>query len=897
MAPSTAKEFASLALRSKLLTKEQLNDLLRAWRQESKSKTTVPFARFLVNQKAITKYQAKQLSSGRTDGFFLGGCRILERLGKGGMGVVYLARQERLDRQVALKVLPSQQVPDGEALVRFQREARAVARLKHPNIVQVFDVDEHRGTHFIVMELVHGKNLADLLKEQGPFGFGKSVSLIRQAAEGLQHAHENGVVHRDIKPANLVLEGAVLKILDLGLARVESEEKVTADHSVMGTLDYMSPEQCQDTSRVDHRSDLYSLGCTWFHLLTGKAPFGDRPAAGKLLSHATQSIPSLCDRNPHLPDDVDRILQRMTARQPDDRYSDAAALAADLTALEGELLTQTVVCAPPADLLCPESAVETQTTTSRVDTIDISRSTALAATTSETDAPSSQQPTGSFLSLGYILPLMAALVLGGVYFGIHFFKDRDPAGSNDKKIATIEQAKPFAEAPATIDTPDSASSDQASEASQNSVTDIDQARPKLVETDEKPNIENTAPPSIEESSAVQETPTSSTATASPKETADVSPEPAVPPSTPTREPRESVVRSFSDGWQTDIIDGDVLTLISSETYSLNAPIRQERTFTIQGTEATRAVVFLDAARTDVGWIISDCKLTLKNVDLYVRLPETDGPFDAFRLNTSDLELIDTSLTILSDSQPSANEVSIVRLKGAREWDTTAKGEEPNALRVRMLRCFIRGPGALVRNSSVHSILSIDQSLVTGTGPVLHAIHEQERTAKHQTMELQANRCTFNTQQALVRIDCRPFTLRSVPLPITLRESIVTTMTAVAKPAPLIHWSSPIDTALIADSLSFAGERNFYSGRGPLFAAQLTSGQTATICQFPKDWQRQQLGQDLDSRIVTSQTRSLRSNWTDQKPRDFTKASGRTSKSDDAGADLRELPIPRRLRLP
>ncbi len=906
MALSTAKEFAALAHRSKLVTKDRLNELLRTWRQQAIANTPHGFAKFLVEQRVLTKYQAKRLASGRTEGFFLGGCRILDRLGEGGMGVVYLAQQERLDRQVALKVLPSQQVPDGDALKRFQREARAVARLKHPNIVQVFDVDQQRGTHFIVMELVNGRNLSELLRTQGPFGVGKSVSLIRQAAEGLQHAHENGVVHRDIKPANLVLEGAVLKILDLGLARVESEEKVTADHSVMGTLDYMSPEQCQDTSRVDHRSDLYSLGCTWFHLLTGKAPYADRPTTGKLLSHVTESIPSVCERNPQIPLAVDRIIARMTARQPDARYADAAALVTDLKSLEADLLSQTVIDGDVSGVALPPAAADTRPSAAvpTEDTAEFSEHSIPATQQAFDSASQIRAPEGGFLNLVYIIPVMAALVLGGVYLGIQLLKDRLPVGREASATATelqerpeaVEVSPPLPDAvndtlPETSDTDAIATADNTAD-DHDAVNTADSSqieKQSMVDTSgdsEAPTSEPVESDVVADSKKSGEMPTAS------KEESRTVPEQT------SRRPRESVVRAFSKDWQSDVVDGDILTLIASDTYHLTAPIQQRHSITIQGTKANRALIVLDAANAAACWTILHSGLTLRHVDLYVRLPENDDHVDIFRIDTSDLELTDTSITVLTDSERNFDNVTIVHLTGAREWDVQALGEAPAALKVRMLRCFLRGPGTLLRNSSTHSTLSMEQSLLTGTGPVLHAVHSDARTAKHQQMAVHINNCTLNTQQAVVMVDCRPFSLRPVPLSIDLRESLVTTLSAVNSPPPLIQWASPIDTRLIADAIGFAGEQNIYAGRGESFVAQQASGQVATICQFTKDWQRQKLGQDLNSSSAPSQPRALRDDWAEQMPRDFTPTAivRGSARQDKAGVPIRDLPIPRRLRL-
>lgn len=288
-------------------------------------------AHLLIASGDLTRYQAERLLAGRTEAFFLGDCKILDRLGAGGMGKVYLAEQVKLARRVAVKVLPAEHARDPQYVERFQREARAVAQLKHPNIVQVHDVGEQGRVHYIVMELVSGKNLKEILREKGPFSPGESVRLIEQVAKGLGHAHAHGIVHRDIKPSNLVLENETVKILDLGLARrFDSGETITREGGGLGTPDYMSPEQCRDARHADARSDLYSLGCTWYDLLSGHPPFSDLDEVSKVLAHLQSPPQPIQLVAATVSDAVARMIDTLLAKSPDDRYQTCGELLADI---------------------------------------------------------------------------------------------------------------------------------------------------------------------------------------------------------------------------------------------------------------------------------------------------------------------------------------------------------------------------------------------------------------------------------------------------------------------------------------------------------------------------------------------------------------------------------------
>lgn len=267
----------------------------------------------------------------------LGQYDLLEKLGEGGMGVVYRARHRLMEQVVAVKVLHAERLGSPAAVERFRREIRALARLNHPNIVRAQYADEAAGSHFLVMEHITGSDLADVLRRRGPLPVGMACAIAVQVAGALQHAHENGLVHRDLKPSNLMLtpDGQV-KVLDLGLALVcegPTGEGLTSSGQVMGTYDYMAPEQWDDVRTVDVRADLYSLGCVLCFLLTGDPPFGGgkstRPTV-KMKAHATQPPPPVRQRRPDVPAALDAVIQRLLAKRPSQRYATPAEAAAAL---------------------------------------------------------------------------------------------------------------------------------------------------------------------------------------------------------------------------------------------------------------------------------------------------------------------------------------------------------------------------------------------------------------------------------------------------------------------------------------------------------------------------------------------------------------------------------------
>src|SRR5262245_47573982 len=333
--PITAAEFLSCVRRSGVADSAQLDTALADIRAASASPGEAKqLAEALIEKGILTFFQAGQLLRGKWKGFFLGKYLILERLGAGGMGIVYLGEHKILRRRVAIKVLPLVFAHDSWFLEQFYQEAQAVAALDHPNIVHAHDVDQEGDLHFLVMEYVDGASLQEIVTRHGPLEVTRAAHYIRQAALGLQHAHEVGLVHRDIKPGNLLLSRqGLVKILDLGLARLfrdtHGDRQGQLDNAgrMVGTEDYLAPEQIVDSDKVDIRADIYSLGATFYFLLTGTAPFDDVQAELlKLIRHVTRKPRPVRDLRPQIPEGLAVIVERMMAKNPWERFQTPGAV-------------------------------------------------------------------------------------------------------------------------------------------------------------------------------------------------------------------------------------------------------------------------------------------------------------------------------------------------------------------------------------------------------------------------------------------------------------------------------------------------------------------------------------------------------------------------------------------
>lgn len=329
------ERFLDLVRRSGLVENSSLQNVLDDDQVGTSETDSKVLAERLIDKGLLTRWQTDKLLEGRHKGFFLGKYKLLSLLGTGGMSSVYLAEHVLMHRRVAIKVLPQNRIEDSSYLARFYREAHAAGQLEHPNVVRAYDIDSEGKTHFLVMEYVEGCDLQELVRRKGALDYREAADFIAQAADGLAYAHESGVIHRDIKPANLLVdEKNIVKILDMGLARFSGDEQasltIAHDENVLGTADYLPPEQALNSHNVDHRADIYSLGGTLYFLLTGHPPFPEGTMAQRLMMHQTQEPSAIQKKRPDAPPELVEICRKMMAKNVDRRYQSAEDVSAAL---------------------------------------------------------------------------------------------------------------------------------------------------------------------------------------------------------------------------------------------------------------------------------------------------------------------------------------------------------------------------------------------------------------------------------------------------------------------------------------------------------------------------------------------------------------------------------------
>ncbi len=340
MAKLTSEEFLSCVEKSRLVESAALEDFRKKTQQQygdSLPDDPVVLAKQFESAGLLTRWHCEKLLQGRYKGFFLGKHKLLGHLGTGGMSTVYLAEHVMMHSKRAIKVLPKSKLGNNSYLQRFQQEAKAVASLNHPNIVRAYDIDNDGDTHYLVMEYVEGSDLQTLVRKKGPVDYDKAADFIAQAARGLQHAHEMGLIHRDVKPANLFINrDGMIKVLDLGLALFadESQASVTMEHNdkVLGTADYLAPEQAINSHNIDARADIYGLGCSLYFLLTGHPPFPEGSIATRIAKHQSTMPEDIRKDRPDCPGELDGICVKMMQKDRRFRYPDCAKVAEVLEA-------------------------------------------------------------------------------------------------------------------------------------------------------------------------------------------------------------------------------------------------------------------------------------------------------------------------------------------------------------------------------------------------------------------------------------------------------------------------------------------------------------------------------------------------------------------------------------
>jgi serine/threonine protein kinase len=410
-----------------LLSQEELNSIVAMVNGDAQA-----FAQELLARKLLTRFQLTTLSQGKGSTLRIGNYDILDRLGAGGMGTVFKARHRRMKRIVALKVLSAAFSENELYVKRFQREVETIASLGHPNIVMAYDADEAEVGHFLVMEFVDGRDLAARMEAEGTLSVHAAIDCILQTARGLAYAHAQGIIHRDIKPHNLLIDShGVVKITDLGLARLSRDAEaqamtqVTSAGGVIGTVDYMSPEQAVDSTTLDHCSDIYSLGCTLYYLLTGQPPYRGPTVMAILLKHREAPIPSAALWRADIPPEVDQLISRMLAKRPEDRIQPMSEVVTALEAIAAQLGPETA---------CSED---------RVGTVDLSELGDLAGSASSSSINASETRVQTLSALVVEPSRVQASIIKG-YLQDHGLEVVGTASNGIDAISAVHAMRPRA---------------------------------------------------------------------------------------------------------------------------------------------------------------------------------------------------------------------------------------------------------------------------------------------------------------------------------------------------------------------------------------------------------------------------------------------------------------------
>ncbi len=865
MTAPSRDEFIKAILRSRLVEKARLEERVRDFFHEGKADASAErLARFLIAGKDLTKYQAERLLAGRTEGFFLGGCKILERLGAGGMGAVYLAEQTKLGgRKVALKVLPAQHVKDTAYVARFHREACAVAELKHANVVQIYDVGQEGSSHFLIMELVDGVSLEKLIDQEGSLPVAQAVDIIEQTARGLDHAHSHGIVHRDIKPSNLMLEGETVKILDLGLAKKTGSGTITQDHKGMGTPDYMSPEQFSDAKAADARSDLYSLGCTWYHLLTGRVPFPNVPLVGKALAHLMKAPDAISDLRPDVPADLGAMLDKLMAKDPQDRFQTAAEFLAELRRWRAgeEMAELPKRSAQPA----PSAKTGVKSASVRAPASGTS-STSLKPAASQGQETLVHRPVAGIPTLIlYLIPVLGAMVLGGVYIGIRLLREQlqpetvivdvSPKLPSNQKDLSKKEKKNQNEEKQPLSPGKGAFNKEPPE-----------GKPQVVKPKQKDNKPGANPEvGPAQPLPVPKRPSKVWFVAAGKQ--DIQLEPALCAGTLVSAgfltgPWSGLV-AFHAG-KRDLVDldsawrqaedGDRLEICRPGPVEVGPLVARGKRLHVLGTTVKRPIiVFKLPAEPQNGrglWLCENGGLTLENLDLYVDLSKrkaADPEIVLFELLQSNFQLIDGSITVIRGPVVGRSPVTAVKLIGERPWDTKAKGNAPAPIEAEIRNAMIRGAHETIYVDSRQAAIRLENAIVCSPGTVVHLFHTRKLEFDHQRLSLEMGACTLDTSGPVIAIDCRPFQLLPVPLKVKTNTMFFASAVRVTPRPALVCWQSPVDDTVLSNAIHWTGKNNFYFQRGEGLQSKTRAGEAHIFVEEPKDWSRVKLGEEAAPR--------------------------------------------------
>jgi len=863
-------------------------------------------------------------------GLKLGEYIVEARIGAGGMGAVFKALDERLDRPVALKILSPSQATDPGAVRRFQNEAKAAARLDHDNVARIYAVGEAHGLHYIAFEYVEGITVRELIRQRGVVAPHETINFMLQISVALKHAAAAGVVHRDIKPSNLIItpDGRA-KLVDWGLARKERFDEQSLDLTVsgttLGTFDYISPEQARDPRNVDVRSDIYSLGCTSYHMLTGVPPYAEGTVLQKLLDHQGKNAPDPRDRNPNVPRELSRIVRKMMASDPDDRYWSPQALTHDLLVLASDAGLKAVhpdglTWRDPANapgtrlpntmfwwwlgafgLACVVAIVADGWIVRQNSSFVIANPATLANGNSAVAPPVFDPPNDQISNLNERRPSLADAASGDLFLehgsGLNIFPPQTPdsplnvpsdmpppitknfGGTGE----TIGVERPWAYPGLTV-------WDEGN---------FPEREPGMVKVDARDDLASTIETGSSEDPSTSKTPLPA-ANLAPFRVLAVNGE---------------FIQDVADLESALMVvpDGGVIefqSTLNNTTVLRSRSLRiVDKGITLRAAAETQLILRFDAALLN-GEVrnrelinINGGALTLSNVHLQVATDDTvSQPWALFAMEGSGrLRCRQSTITIDSEYQTSASIVKLIRsaVQPVDSMSNDGLGDEISR-RVQFDDCVIRGAADLVvAEESRPTALEISRSLITIDGALLRYLGDSGIQNIYDTFDIRLAGVASITNDGVLRADMG-MTLPRQPMEMRVRAEDSIMIGQISR--PMVQLTASLENSLIQELLYWDGEHNLYGGWDQFLSIRGNSSLAASPTSLSfESWT---LGADqikeVSSRLLKNATPPGEANarfdqWTARKFLSILQAEGPDAvlagDLGEYGPDFYDLPVP------
>lgn len=848
---------------------------------------------------------------------------LLEYVGGGGMGAVFRARDTMLDREVALKVLSRSQGEDEETRRRFHVEAQSAARLDHQNIARVYYVGEDQGLNFIVFEFIQGTNIRDLVERQGPLPVSDAISYTLQIAEALAHASRRDVVHRDIKPSNVIItdEGRA-KLVDMGLARLHVKnagEDLTASGVTLGTFDYISPEQARDPRTADVRSDIYSLGCTLYFMLTGRPPFPDGTVLQKLLQHQGDEPPDPRQYDPKLPEELSTFVRRMLAKDPRQRFQDAGELIGELLLLADRLNLRPVTSSqfwiaprdnrptlwerhlpwavPVAALVIVVAVVNwisSQSSRLPAEAMAINRD--FDPPTVPLGAPRARHQDEATMPSEHVRPSEVPRNAPGAE---NPAKDRDAAPR-----AVAEQGKPPARPPRSEGEP-VATTMPGPKPSDPKANTNGPALATLRKPGDSAGIAAAAATSAEVSvgegsgapappaaSAPSEAPPS----AGPRDRASAAGAIAIMGASGDRRQYASLQAACSAARNNDVIELQFNGRRAEEPLEL-ANLK----LTIRAGEGFRPVlVFRPTRAGPIGFArsmvtVSGGRLSLLNIGLEFDVPR-DGAAEGWSLfetqRAEELRLEDCTLTIRNATDQGERlhpNVTFFQVRAAPGADATMKMPEPAAIHpveLNLQNCIARGEAVFVRSPDAQPIdLQWDNGFLATTDQLFVADGSSVASSPADRVQIGLGHLTAIVHGGLIRLTATADAPHLLRTELNCVNSIL-----VTREAPLVDQAGPHRTAMLEQQFDWNGDRNFCQGFMTFWKLVDTNSPTVPRLMSASEWQAHWRGGDIPVERLASlwkQSPAADVPVHAMRPEDFVLARGRGGSSRFEATDRRD----------